>query len=116
MAAEASTHALLADLLPATPRTDLWPLIRAATRGRQPMLARLRVYLGAPRRALAAGAAVAAVAVALIIGPSYLRPHVTITEAKAVAGVIQTAQPNGAYDDPMGDNTDRILAAIEEGT
>ena len=114
LAEETALDAALRDMPTAAPRTDLWPLVRTSVRGRRPLSARLRAMFARPKRALAAAlaTAVAATAVVLVV-PDRNQP--APIETKAVV-VYQNAQPSGAYDDPMGDNTSRILAAIEEGT
>ena len=99
----------------AAPRTDLWPLVRSGIRGREPAFARLRTVFGTPRRALAAGLAVAAATVVMIVASPTRQPQISKAETHAVA-VYQSAQPTAAWDDPMRDNTERVLAAIEEGT
>jgi anti-sigma factor RsiW len=111
---EALDHRLM-DLPVAVPRTDLWPLVRSSVRRHEPVMARLRSVFGAPRRALAAGLAVAAAAAVIIVTSPARQPQVTKTETHAVL-VYQSAQPTAAWDDPMGDNTERVLAAIKEGT
>ena len=112
---EKSLDSILRDLPLAAPRTDLWPLIRSSVRGRRPVFSRLGELLGTPKRALAAGLAAATAALAIALISPVWQPQTNRTETQTAA-IYQSAQPTEAWDDPMGDNTDRILAAIEEGT
>jgi len=115
LAEEVAFDRRLSDLPTAAPRTDLWPLVRSRIRTRQPAFARLRTVFGAPRRALAAGLTVAITSVVIIVASPTRQPQVSKVEIHAAA-IYQSAQPTPAWDDPMGDNTKRVLAAMEEGT
>ena len=115
LAEEQTLDRQLRDLPIAAPRTDLWPLVRSGIRGREPVFARLRTAFGTPRRVFAAGLAVAVAAVVMIVASPTRQPQVSKGETHA-ALVYQSAQPTAVWDDPMGDNTERVLAAMKEGT
>ena len=116
LAAEEALDRRLRDLPVAAAQSDIWPLVRSRIRGRRPVFARwlIGTVIGAPKRALAAGLAIVFVALVIALNLLYVQPRVTPSKVSTVT--VQSVQPTDAYDDPMGENTERMLAAIDGET
>ncbi len=113
---EKSLAALLEALPEAKPRADLWPEVKASIVGRAPFASKLRAFFGAPKRALAAGLAIATLTGVMLLNNPLIQKYPPTQADRAAFALYHNMMPSSDLDDPLGDNTDSILDAIERGT
>ncbi|MDO8683134.1 MAG: hypothetical protein Q7N50_06600 [Armatimonadota bacterium] len=102
-----------------SPKSDMWPVVRDRIRVKTPAWRGVVPWmvLSNARRFAAAGAAVVAMTAVVFIGVSENSKYEEKAAVSHLVEIQQQSQASNSWaDDPLGVTSDRVLAALEEGS